>query len=72
MKVELYDLTMTQAKEEIVKEIMKMCNVEKKMAEILFKNALIYNVVSNQIIEQVDFLYNAWRGNERVTEQSGS
>ena len=53
---DLYDLTLTEAAEAAIETIMEHRECSKKEATILFKNALVYNVVIEQIVIQADFL----------------
>ncbi len=53
----LYELTPSQAISYAVKRAQKEHpEFSKKDIELLVKNALVYNVVIEQILEQVDFL----------------
>ena len=40
----------------IIEKIMKRHNVSKTLAKKLYVNSLLYNVVQNEILSQVDFL----------------
>ena len=44
------------AEDLIIKKIMQRHNVTKKLAKQLYTNSLLYNVVQNEILEQVKFL----------------
>ena len=57
---ELYNLSLKEAKEDIICDIMKQHNVTAREAEELFKNSLIYNVVNEAILEQVNYLVNGF------------
>lgn len=41
----------------LIEKIQKRLNLSKADAKKYYKNALLYNIVQNAIIEQVDFLY---------------
>lgn len=53
---ELYDIQMGQATEYLVGEIAYQFDVTKKLAKKLLANALMYNVVREEVLEQVAFL----------------
>lgn len=55
---DLYDVTLTQAVEDIVKNIMERYGCTKSEAKLLLNNALLYNVVRDEIIGQIDYLLN--------------
>ena len=40
----------------IIEKIMKRYGISKSLAKKLYINSLIYNVVQNAILEQIDFL----------------
>ncbi len=40
----------------IIEKIMKKHNISKTLAKKLYINSLLYNVVQNEILNQVDFL----------------
>ena len=54
--VDIYDLTAAQAVDVVVKEVMEVMGISKKDASVLVKNALVYNVVIDEIISQCMFL----------------
>lgn len=60
---DLYELTMAQATESVIEEIMEACNVNKKMAMVILKNTLLYNCVIEEIVSQAEFLtgHDEWR-----------
>ena len=53
---ELYDITATQALDILIEEQMKKRNISKALAKKLVINALLYNVVSAEIDNQIDFM----------------
>lgn len=54
---DLYEITMAQALEESIKVVMEQHpELTKKMAKTLVVNALIYNCVIEEVVNQVDFL----------------
>ncbi len=53
---DLYDVTLTQAVEDIVKNIQERYGCTKAEAKLLLNNALLYNVVRDEIMGQIDFL----------------
>lgn len=54
--MELVNLTMTEAAEYAVEKIMEEFGFNKKTAQELFKNAITYNVVIEEIVNQVSFM----------------
>lgn len=54
--MDLYELTLQQAADEAIKSIMDRCGVSKAKATVLFKNALLYNVVIDAIATQAEYL----------------
>lgn len=55
---DLYDVTLTQAVEDIVKNIKERYGRTKSEAKLLLNNALLYNVVRDEIMGQIDYLLN--------------
>lgn len=53
---ELYDLTINQGAETVVKEVMEYFGVSKAKAKLLVANALIYCCVTEEIMGQIAFL----------------
>lgn len=53
---ELYDYTMKDVMDYHVERIATKKNVSKKLAKKLFINALLYNVVVEEVDGQIDFL----------------
>lgn len=56
-KINLYDVNTSDVMNVLVNDVMEYCNVKtKKLAKALVLNALLANVVSEDIINQVNFL----------------
>ena len=56
MDIELYNPTMKQVIDSLTDDIAKWQEISKKRARLLVLNALIYNVVSEAVNDQVAFL----------------
>lgn len=54
----LYDLTLSQAAETIVEDVVEHFGVKKSLAKKLVANSLIYCCVQEEIMGQIDFLLN--------------
>lgn len=54
--MELLNLTMTEATEYAIAKIMEEFEFNKKTAQQFFKNAITYNVVIEEIVNQVGFM----------------
>lgn len=61
----LYDMTMKEAAQSAIDEIMTRLDVSKARATELFKNAIIYNCVIDEIVGQADFLLEKANEDER-------
>lgn len=53
---ELYDMTLNDAVSGVIDDVSKRYGVSKKDARTLVTNALIYNVVTSEIVGQCGFL----------------
>ena len=53
---QLYDYTMKQVTDYLIEDIANSKGVSKTVARKLFINAISYNVVFDEIINQIDFL----------------
>ena len=63
--MELYAMSYSQAAEAAIETIMEDLNVSKAKATVLFKNAICYNCVIDEIVGQAAFLL------EKEGEQNG-
>lgn len=54
--MELYKLTYAEAAETAIEKISEQLRVSKAEATVLFKNALLYNVVITEIVDQARYL----------------
>lgn len=62
--MDLYKMSYAEAAETAVSEIMEACGVGRNKAVQLFKNAIIYNCVVAEIVQQAEFL----AGNDVVND----
>ena len=53
---ELTDLTMTQVVNYYTNRVSEKRNITKSLAKKLFQNALMYNIVINEVEDMMDFL----------------
>ena len=53
---ELTDLTMTQVVNYYTNRVSEKRNISKSLAKKLFLNALMYNIVINEVEDMMDFL----------------
>ena len=54
--MELYDFTLKQVTDYLINNIAQEKNISKTLARKLFINAITYNVVTEEINNQIDFL----------------